>query len=794
MNTTINNPDPALYADLVKGARNSWLTIAGTSNLTSLDSNGWPLSDGQYVFQESLLGGLSVDPIMVGQCAFSFIGKATPSVRGNCKLGYWEYDKSTNTTLGDIEVFDNKWNASYFIFTNSVGGIKNLQIMKPIKPGAAVHYPLGTLFDTIVLNAYSSGPYNTLRFQRIGNNEVQWLDRTLPSFFNQKGGKQTTSPYPIATNRAINTSAYPDITNRVIYSWNGAGVVSSTSNGPSWEICIAFANATNKNLHLSVPPLASDDYFTKLIQTILYGSDGINPYTSHQSNPTWAPLNPSLTVLFEMGNELWNTAYPFYQDYWNTLSQATHEYNNGTLLGKLIGSVNQGRWIIARLIQWSEIIRNIAPTQINTRLKIAFFYQYDNINNTASGPLVWAESTFSQIPGPATISPPLGITPRPIPDYLHAAGGASYYTANNPDGCTDIQPQITYTNLAGKTTYNGEVVSYISNNSTINLTFIAPETQVSNNYCLLFTALNSIGGNLSIKVFKVQTSTTAINIGQPTYSQPIPYIPLQGNGTDWSAQLVSWTKSHYYASKPFTATPGETISIFIQGADLSTGSGTVYFKDFILGSVDEIYNSGCPNNTTSSAISTILRGESLWAILYGLIPTCYEGGCGLGGDDGGTGIQNLFRYADSRAITSQQQLGIIAQQAGIQQNAQGTYETWPTWSDPQATQGFITGINNYPLVNGTITTPTVFPTNGIFLPSNLTEMNAEVGYNWHGPWMGWIVISSSQKIYTISVHSPVGYTLLIDGVVCNSNTITLSAGIHGIRLFTSNSDSYISLT
>ena len=76
-----------------------------------------------------------------------------------------------------------------------------------------------------------------------------------------------------------------------------------------------------------IPSNVSTAYLTKLADLFAYGSDGVNPYTSVQSNPVWKPLNPNLKVYIEFSNETWN--YGFVQaesrsDGWaNQLSRTT---------------------------------------------------------------------------------------------------------------------------------------------------------------------------------------------------------------------------------------------------------------------------------------------------------------------------------------------------------------------------------------------------------------------------------------------------------------------------------------
>ena len=94
---------------------------------------------------------------------------------------------------------------------------------------------------------------------------------------------------------------------------------------------MALANETGKDIYINVPSNVSASYLTNLADLFAYGSNGVTPYTSVQSDPVWTPLNPNLKVYIEFSNETWN--YGFAQaesrgDGWaNQLSQrALYDY------------------------------------------------------------------------------------------------------------------------------------------------------------------------------------------------------------------------------------------------------------------------------------------------------------------------------------------------------------------------------------------------------------------------------------------------------------------------------------
>ncbi|MBN2510849.1 MAG: chitobiase/beta-hexosaminidase C-terminal domain-containing protein [Spirochaetales bacterium] len=78
-----------------------------------------------------------------------------------------------------------------------------------------------------------------------------------------------------------------------------------------WEVLARMANEMEVDLWICLPPFADEDYWRNIFYVFFYGSDGENPYTSPQADPVWAPLDPDRALYFEVGNEIWNWAYPF---------------------------------------------------------------------------------------------------------------------------------------------------------------------------------------------------------------------------------------------------------------------------------------------------------------------------------------------------------------------------------------------------------------------------------------------------------------------------------------------------
>ncbi len=378
-----------------------------------MDASGWPTADGGYVFQESLNQGLGIDPLMLGTISFSFNGSANVSLYGNVNSNSLtcSYNAATNTTTGSFTTVDDGINASIFYFSNShrngtptgPGGITNLQLMRPTAPGATTSYNPSVLFDPQLLQSLSN--YTVIRFGFSADQEVNWSDRTLPTFFNQDLGNITQPQY---------------------------GNGQASNDGPAWEYKVMLANETGRDLLLSIPTMASGSsptdttsYVYNLANLLKYGSNqnGV-PYTSPQANPVYPGLNSNLRVYLELGNELWNWAYPFSTDYDNINSLVTANanannadfqiinYDNLSTAKDSTGAyVSMDTWryreIILRDIEISNIFRAVwGDADMMTQVRPLYEWQYDNQNDTASLALPFADNYFNNADGQRTLPSP----------------------------------------------------------------------------------------------------------------------------------------------------------------------------------------------------------------------------------------------------------------------------------------------------------------------------------------------------------------------------------------------------
>ena len=831
--TGINNPDGnAAFANLVNGGRNRWEPVSGTQ-LPEMDANGWPKSDAWYILEESLNMGLGIDPLLQGRIAFSFRGKADLFAMGNVKVGSltYSYDTASNTTTGSMITEDRSINVVGIGFRNSSrtglaggpGGITDLVMMRPTSPGASTNYAPQEIFTTNIKQSLDH--FSVMRFQLIANQQRQWSDRTLPTFFNQSRGTQTPAPF----------------------------VGGPSSNGWSWEHIVMLANETGRDLMLSIPTLATgksiedaDSYIVKLANLIRYGSDGVNPYTSPQSNPVYPPLNSNLHVYLELENELWNYAGIFFYTDWENLNQITRaavreagsdfaainfdglststaangEYNN-IYIWRL-------RMAMLRTIQISNIFRSVFGDAAmpngtragleRARIRPVYEWQYANYNQTAEFALDWADRYFNKTASTSTWSGPA----RPINYFLYGGGGATYYGAVNGNGLTDLipnpgfdaTPQSTgYTQLptgtswtftgnagiardAGTTddippAFNGSQVGYLTDASTMTTSFTVPSNQISDVYAFSFKAHNrqksgeSSYDKQNLRVYLDYGTANQKDITAKTYNQGNGYTPPSYEGySPWLAMNVAWHRSEYYYTKDVRLTAGSTHTITIRGMGDITSNATnqtSFIEDVRVTSIDKIFADGMPGGgeATGQPLGQGLRDtmnvSSNWAAAFGLAHVAYEGGWSLGGDDGGSYVQLRAKYGDPRTQNAQRTFMDTYHEAGGEVNVLGTYAQWPNWLDYYSEQGLV-DVGRYPIVQGIDAESRELrpiEKNGALMPQRLLPSYANVGLRAKtglgridstGGWISWNVVIPTSATYNLSASLATGgnATLLVD--------------------------------
>lgn len=283
MELGINLSNPGLYwetetvfADAMKSSRH-WDT--GGNNWAKTDENYWPTEDANVIVFER-----SGD--CTGTYRLSFEGKAKVSAV-SARVEDLAYDAEKNRSSARV-VIDKKQDRTMLIlrFTETDGGVRNVKLMRPIRPGSEESFPEETLFTPEFFEKISE--YTTVRALGWGainwSPESKWSERTLWCHSHQ-------SPNPLPGKE---------------YNWEGRGA--------AWEYLIMVANEGKKDLWICIPHQADDTYIRKLAQLCKYGSDGREPYSSKVENPVFPPLDPELKLYVEYSNEIWN--FQFSQTPW----------------------------------------------------------------------------------------------------------------------------------------------------------------------------------------------------------------------------------------------------------------------------------------------------------------------------------------------------------------------------------------------------------------------------------------------------------------------------------------------
>lgn len=809
-----------VFADIVKDARNSWGSFNGQPT-PGMDANGWPDTDFSYTFQESLNEGLGLDPLMRGTVAFRFTGRGTPSVTGNVDGGSItsSYDAGTNTTSGTFTTVDKDINASFFRVADTdrdgdyggdgqpdQDGVTNLQLMCPVVPDATTSFPFDTLFLPPIREAYEH--FTVLRSNlNNGNQERFWSDRTLPGYFNQARG------------RALGR----------VYSNPDYGL---KNNGASWEHKILLCNETGRDLYVNIPHMATGwdlsdtgSYVYKLAQLIKYGSDGVEPYSSLQSNPVYPPLNPNLRVYIELSNEVWNFGGDAFRQYWDIDAMTTADadatlvggvtdplarpqdfpilnYDNLSTAKNTDGAyVSLGTWrfrkVMLRTIQISEIFRDVfGDSAMHTRIRPMYEWQYANTNNTAYKGLKFAEEYFNNGDGLTHVA-----SPYPVNHYLWGGGGATYYGSSNGWAVTDILPDPSFEDAVLPTGYNqapahadwnfsgtagiavdagesddipppweGVQMAYIQGTGQISIDVTFPEDFRSHVFAVGFKALNRIKtGATESDALRVQIFFDGTPINARSYSQSNGYVPITYDpAKPWIARVVFWTDSEYYSTETFNILPGSTHTITFVG--VGDADDALFLEDVRITHVDAIFDGNMPAGGSAAGqvnSSTYLLGLNIqndWATAYGLRHITYEGGWSLGGDTGGSPIQNVAKFGSAEAAEVNERSLDFFHRAGGAVNTLGTYAQWPSWRDNYAVEGLLDLANN-PLLIGQLAFLSKLPvpsTNGTGVPNRLLIGDAHLGMDTNitgatatldaaGKWISWHMLAPQRGDYTIDI-------------------------------------------
>lgn len=404
-NVQLHFPFPPAFADAFKTSRSSWYKKSwdGYSAQSEpgdavLDSKGNPTSDASNIVWE---GGDGNE----GTGLLIFEGKARvisglnyisfPDFGNTHMLEPGQgYDPATNKTKARVQIEPGFQNMELIFVETQVTapspkntGIKNPQLFRPVALGATKPHAETEVFNRAYLPSVAD--FDHLRFM-VGTNWNQqrnWSARTHP------WEKQT---------KYLDKESYFEL------------------NGAALEYQILLCNQTGKDLWLNIPHLATDEWMENAVLTILYGSDGTNPYSSPQENPAYPPLDSNLRCYGEFTNEFWNFSFGQWGDLVEVCRKLIAQGNSPLNYDGLDNEFHWvTRYVVMKTVTLSRLFRKHAgDAAMGTRFRPVYFFQYANYNDTASEGLRFLTDYYGNV------------------GDLWGAGGAVYFNSNNDDAST----------------------------------------------------------------------------------------------------------------------------------------------------------------------------------------------------------------------------------------------------------------------------------------------------------------------------------------------------------------------
>lgn len=281
------------------------------------DPNGYPLSleSGQELqaainglhmgYGDAPAGWPDLVGLMRGHVVLTWQGNADIRLDGGT-CSYLTSESSGDQTgllVNGRRVYRCSSQAGWIQVVGMAGPISDIKVWLPDPANPQNASLENRLFHPTFLARIAEAPWGFIRLMDWGATNASpvqdWTDRRRPSHIFATG---VINPRPPA-----------------------AGYDGERETGVPYEYMVALANETGKDLWITVPHLATDDFLTRLAQLIRYGSDGANPYTSPVTSPVWPPLAPERKVFVEYSNEIWSWGNAFAQGEW--------AYDQSLLLG-----------------------------------------------------------------------------------------------------------------------------------------------------------------------------------------------------------------------------------------------------------------------------------------------------------------------------------------------------------------------------------------------------------------------------------------------------------------------------
>ena len=796
-----------IWADLMKTARYG-------KKADTVDAHGWPTqNETELVMSE---WGVN-DTELGGTYALYFDGRA--QVHESCctkavfEVGGKTYEKTLPAGVG-YDSGDNRTSAKFktrgsrsmlfFERTNrgdGSPGVGAIQLMRPLRPGSArSHGPTEVVYRPF--KSFLQDSYTSVRWLESanGDGDAAWSTRTLP----------------------------------------GHAFFSGDQEMENWEYLVMLSNETGRDLYVTTPLTADDEYFRKLALLLRYGSDGREPYSRPTANPEYPPLNPNLRVYLEVANEIWNWVFPSTQ-LAQRLTQAEAAKGSPTW-AKIDFDGRAGdpgyagairRFHALRTVALSDAFRDVwGDDAMGSAVRVLIEYQYDDYQGTAFDSLTFIDEYFGSYAASE------GREPHPVNYYLWGAGGASYYGLRNKSGtqthtvfrdASFESPAIaddtrvlrpsgspwTFRGSAGivrpvaeaaiqeiekpikpKT---GKQAAFILGSGSIRqrINFAEP-----GEYAVSFKAAGPDAGWPPHLMFDIYVDDTKVN---PRHQTDIRrkndtcylegwFRPIDKLEGEWGSAVFKIER------------PGERTIAFV-GAG---GESYLLLDDIRIASVDAILESGfdagdATGQVSGSHLGNQFGSQAKYARTFGLQVVAYEAGWSIGGDFTQQPIQNWAKLKDDRTRVINDRMIELWDESGSFMNVWGVYAFWPRFD--------LVNARSYPLMRSLETSATQLRAEATFgrtLPATLSPKEPDwdrqptgtIGWRRYLPWRdkdedlgwySWMVVAPETAEYSVQVKASGDGSLFVelDGETVmrsvdvelgvRTTSVRLTKGAHAVR-------------
>ncbi len=801
-----------LWADSMKSARYG-------KGADKIDAQAWPTASGVEVVVSEMR--FPNDPEKAGTYLLRFEGQA--EVRQKCcvepvfQAGGHQfkrklpkgagYDPSTNITTSIMMLNGSRTMLTFNDAQRGPGragdGVSRIQLMRPIAQGSTQHHRT----DEIVYRPFKrvvKDHFTVVRFLGMAaDGGEDWAQRTLPdeAFFIGKDGKE------------------------------------------NWEYTVMLANETGRDLYITVPVRANDEYLEKLALLLRHGSDGREPYRRPTADPIYPPLNPNLRIYVEIDNEIWNWGFKTTQIA-KELTQAEHDRSSSTWkaidydggAGEPRGIRAIRRWHALRTVHASRTFREVwRDDAMGSRVRMLVEYQYDNYQNTALWSLDFIDGYFNNRSN-TNVS-----DPHPVAYFLWGAGGAAYYGLANRTGkqthtlvrdagfetpsidsnSLRFRPQGTAWTFEGQAGLlrpeKGKHIDGLANlpapTSGKQVAFLLGEGSISQRvrfakpgtYAIAFNAAGAGQGRPGYQRFDILVDGRKVSPRQQFDPRVSPRTALIGG---WRRGVN--TLGHEWGSAAFQIDKPGLYAITFVGRDESPNYLLV--DNVRIASADAILNSGFDKGEARGQegepdFAYQLETQAKYARSFGLQVVAYEAGWSLGGDLDQRPIQNWCKLSDPRAMVVNDQAIKLWDRSGSFMTVWGVYQYWPTYDFRSA--------ENYPIMRSfRLATQRLRdePTYGRPLPAILRledtdwshrGKSSESWWRRHIPWVNkpgkqwhaWMLIAPKTATYTFRVEGrgdgrlvvevdgePIGELSSLDQAVGVPLNVQLTKGAHAVRV------------